>query len=247
LNAVDEYAEGYEPEITFRKYAAGRRGRSDQEVEDILNFLADLVGSGPVMELGIGVGRIALPLAARGLRVDGVEISSPVVDRLRQVPGGDRLSVTIGNFADVAYPDTYSLIYVVANALLNLYSQEAQIQCFKNVSTHLSESGLFVVESFGPGFIMGLDNKVRAVSIDADAVRLEAHRHDGATQIVEWNYVTLDGGGTRFLPIVQRYIWPSEMDLMAQVAGLRLRERWGGWHREPLRAESLVQVAVYGR
>ena len=243
---MDEYAEGYEPEITFRKYAAGRQADQD-EASAIVSFLEGLAGAGPAMELGIGTGRIALPLAERGIRVDGVEISTPVVERLRRAPGGDRLSVTVGNFADVKYPDSYALIYVVSNALLNLYSQEDQIRCFTNVAEHLSDDGVVVVEAYGPAFIQGLDEKVRAASIDADRVRLEMHRHDGARQIIEWSYVSLGEEGVHTLPIVQRYVWPSEMDLMAQIAGLKLLERWGGWRREPFGSDSKVQVSVYGR
>ncbi len=245
---MDEYAEGYEPEITFRKYAAGRPGDPGKEyAAAIVSVLEGLAGTGPVMELGIGTGRIALPLAARGIRVDGVEISTPVVERLRREPGGDQLSITVGNFADVSYPDSYSLIYVVANALLNLYTQEDQIRCFTNVAEHLSEGGVFVVEAYGPAFIQGLDEKVRAASIDADKVALEMHRHDMATQILEWSYVSLGGDAVHTRPIVQRYVWPSEMDLMAQIAGLKLKERWGGWRREPFGSNSKVQVSVYGR
>ena len=243
---MDEYEEGYEPEITFRKYAAGRPPAKDQ-ASSIVSFLEDLAGPGPVMELGIGTGRIAVPLAKGGIRVDGVEISTPVVERLRRVPGGDRLSVTLGNFADVKYPDSYRLIYVVANALLNLYVQEDQIRCFTNVAEHLSDGGVFVVEAYGPAFIQGLDEKVRAASIDADKVALEMHRHDVARQIIEWSYVSLGGDAVHTRPIVQRYVWPSEMDLMAQIAGLKLKERWGGWRREPFGSNSKVQVAVYGR
>ena len=245
---MDEYAEGYEPEITFRKYAGGRQAdRAKDGASVIVSVLEGLAGTGPVMELGIGTGRIALPLAARGIRVDGVEISTPVVERLRREPGGDQLSITVGNFADVSYPDSYSLIYVVANALLHLYTQEDQVRCFRNVAAHLSQDGVFVVEVFGPAVIRGLDEKIRADSIDADQVRLEMHRHDAATQIVEWSYVTLADGGVDMFPIVQRYIWPSEMDLMAQIAGLTLKERWGGWRQEPFGSDSKGQVSVYGR
>jgi SAM-dependent methyltransferase len=244
---VDEYAEGHEPEITFRKYLAGRGDAAAEDTSAIVSFLKDLAGAGPVMELGIGTGRIALPLAASGIRVDGVEISTPVAERLRQEPGGDPLSVTVGNFADVDYPDEYSLVYVVANALLNLYSQEDQVRCFKNVAKHLSEEGVFVVSAYGPAFIAGLDEKVRADSIGPDKARLEMHRHDVARQILEWSYVTLGGSGVEMFSIVQRYIWPSEMDLMARIAGLRLKQRWGGWRREPFGSDSRVQISTYGR
>ena len=247
IRAVDEYLEGFEPEITFRKYAAGRANDSAaREVGAILDFLKGWAESGPVMELGIGTGRIALPLAATGLRVDGVEISTPVVERLRREPGAEALSVTVGNFADVEYPGRYSLVYVVANALLNLYQQEAQVRCFKNVARHLEAGGVFVVSAYGPAFIRRLDGRVRVDSIGADRVRLELHRHDAATQLVEWSYVTLGDSSVETFPIIQRYLWPGEMDLMAQMAGLTLRERWGGWNSEPFDSDSALQVVVYG-
>jgi SAM-dependent methyltransferase len=212
-------------------------------------FLAGLAGPGPALELGIGTGRIALPLAARGIRVDGIDLSAAMVDQLRAKPGGDELSVTIGDLVDVAVPGTYRLIYVVFNTLFNVLTQEAQVRCFENVAAHLADDGSFVIEAFVPTFLHQLHNHqyVDAEAIDVDEVRLDVLRHDPATQTIEESHVSLSQAGVRLNPVVQRYAWPSELDLMARIAGLRLKGRWGGWEREPFDATSGVHVSVYGR
>jgi SAM-dependent methyltransferase len=212
-------------------------------------FLAGLAGPGPALELGIGTGRIALPLAARGIRVDGIDLSAAMVDQLRAKPGGDELSVTIGDLVDVAVPGTYRLIYVVFNTLFNVLTQEAQVRCFENVAAHLADDGSFVIEAFVPTFLHQLRNHqyVDAEAIGVDEVRLDVLRHDPATQTIEESHVSLSQAGVRLNPVVQRYAWPSELDLMARIAGLRLKGRWGGWEREPFDATSGVHVSVYGR
>ena len=201
------------------------------------------------MELAIGTGRIALPLAARGIRVDGVDISPAMVDQLRAKPGGDQLSVTIGDFADVPVPGTYRVIFVVWNTLFNLLTQDDQVRCFENVAAHLTADGAFVVEAFVPAFLYRLRNQqyVEAEAIEVDEVRLDVLRHDAATQRLEESHVSLSRAGVRLNPVVQRYAWPSELDLMARIAGLRLQGRWGGWDREPFTSSSSVHVSVYGR
>lgn len=212
-------------------------------------FLEQLAGRGPVLELAIGTGRIALPLAARGLRVDGIDISPAMIAQLRAKPGGDAISVTVGNFADVPVPDTYRLIFVVWNTLFNLLTQEDQVRCFENVAAHLTDDGAFVVEAFVPAFLYRLrhDQYVDAEAIRVDEVRLDVLRHDMATQMIEESHVSLSAAGVRLNPVVQRYAWPSELDLMARIAGLRLQHRWGGWNREPFNATSSTHVSVYGR
>ena len=212
-------------------------------------FLEQLVGSGPALELGIGTGRIALPLAARGIRVDGIDLSQVMVDRLRTRPGGDQLSVTIGDFADVPVSGTYRLIYVVFNTLFNVLTQDDQVRCFENVAAHLTSDGTFVIEALVPAFLYQLRNNqyVDAEAIEVDTVRLDVLRHDPATQMIEENHILLSETGMRFNPVVQRYVWPSELDLMARIAGLRLKQRWGGWHQEPFNSNSRLHVSVYGR
>ena len=212
-------------------------------------FLEKLASGGPALELAVGTGRIALPLAARGIRVDGVDISPAMVAQLRAKPGGDQISVTIGDFADVPVPGTYRLIFVVFNTMFNLLTQEDQVRCFENVAAHLTDDGSFVIEAGVPNFLYRLrnDQYVDAEAIGVDEVRLDVARHDPVKQLLEESHVSLSSEGVRLNPIVTRYAWPSELDLMARIAGLRLKERWGGWNREPFTSTSSTCVSVYGR
>jgi len=246
----DRVMKGYEPVMSFGEDVA-QMYRDVQRGDEMaaVAFLEQLAGPGPALELAIGTGRIALPLAARGIRVDGVDISPAMVDQLRTKPGGDQLSVTIGDFADVPVPGTYHLIFVVWNTLFNLLTQEDQVRCFENVAAHLTDDGSFVVEALVPAFLYRLRNHqhVDAEAIAVDEVRLDVLRHDAATQMLEESHVSLSRAGVRLHPVVQRYAWPSELDLMARIAGLRLKGRWGGWDREPFTSSSSAHVSVYGR
>ena len=212
-------------------------------------LLEQLARGGPALELAIGTGRIALPLAARGVRVHGIDLSPAMVARLRTKPGGADLPVTMGDFATVPVEGTYRLIYLVFNTLFNLLTQDEQVRCFENVALHLSEDGLFVVEAFVPTFLHRLrdDQYVDAEYVEVDHVQLDVGRHDPVAQRLDESHVALTPKGLRFDPIVCRYAWPSELDLMARIAGLRLHERWGGWQREPFTAVSRNHVSVYGR
>jgi SAM-dependent methyltransferase len=241
--------EGYEPVISFGEDVAESyddHPRGDEAAA--VAFLEQLAGEGPALELAIGTGRIALPLAARGIRVDGIDLSPAMVAKLRSKPGGEELSVTIGNFADVPVEGTYRLIYVVFNTLFNLLTQDDQVRCFENVAAHLAEGGSFVVEAGVPNDFYRLRNNqhVDAESIGVDSVRLDVARHDPVTQRLEESHVSLSRDGIRLNPIVMRYSWPSELDLMARMAGLRLNERWDGWEREPFTSTGNC-VSVYGR
>jgi SAM-dependent methyltransferase len=240
----------YEPSMSFGEDAAATYDdvpRGDEQAA--VSFLEELAGGGPALELAIGTGRIALPLAARGIRVDGIDISPDMVAKLREKPGGDQLSVTIGDFADVPVPGTYRSIYIVFNTLFNLLTQEEQVRCFENVAAHLTDDGSFVVEAFVPTFLTRLrdDQYVDAESIGVGEVWLDVGRHDLVTQRLDESHVRLTGEGIRLYPIVTRYAWPSELDLMARIAGLRLHDRWGGWNREPFDSSSRMHVSVYGR
>jgi SAM-dependent methyltransferase len=241
--------ENYEPILSF--------GEETAEIYDdvprgdelaTVALLEQLAGGGPALELAIGTGRIALPLAARGVRVDGIDISPAMVAKLRAKPGGDQLSVTMGDFADVPVPGTYRLIFVVFNTLFNLLTQDDQVRCFENVAAHLTDDGLFVVEAFVPAFLTRLrnDQYVDAEAIGIDEVRLDVARHDPVTQRLDESHVFLSREGVRLSPIVTRYAWPSELDLMARIAGLRLKDRWAGWNREPFTSTSSTHVSVYG-
>lgn len=241
---------GYEPIMSFGEdTAAMSRDVQRGDEAAAVACLEQLAGHGPALELAIGAGRIALPLAARGIRVDGIDISPAMVAQLRAKPGGDHIPVTIGDFAGVPVPGVYRLIYVVWNTLFNLLTQEDQVRCFENVAAHLTDDGVFVVEAYVPAFLYRLrnDQYVDAESIEVDEVRLDLLRHDMATQIIEESHVSLSTAGVRLNPVVQRYAWPSELDLMGRIAGLRLKHRWGGWNREPYNSASSIHVSVYGR
>ena len=172
-----------------------------------------------------------------------------MVAKLREKPGGDQLSVTMGDFAEVAgLRAAYRLIYVVYNTLFNLLTQDDQVRCFENVAAHLTDDGSFVVEALVPNFLHSLrhDQYVHAEDVGVDEVWLDVGRHDPAAQLHDETHVRLTNEGVRLFPIVQRYAWPSELDLMARIAGLRLKERWDGWNREPFTSTGNV-VSVYGR
>jgi SAM-dependent methyltransferase len=239
----------YEPIMSFGEDVAEAYDDAPRGDEaEAVAFLEKLAGGGPALELAVGTGRIALPLATRGIRMDGVDISPDMVAQLRTKPGGDRISVTIGDFADVPVPGTYRLIYVVFNTLFNLLTQEDQVRCFENVAAHLTDDGSFVIEAGSPAPLYRLrdDQYVDAESIEVDAVRLDVLRHDPAKQMLDESHVSISGTGVRLNPVVQRYAWPAELDLMARIAGLRLKERWDGWNRELFTGKGNV-VSVYGR
>jgi SAM-dependent methyltransferase len=236
--------------MSFDEHVA-RSSRDFQRGDEkaVVAFLESLAQPGPALELGIGTGRIALPLAARGIRVDGIDLSPAMVAHLRARPGGDQLSITVGDFADVPVHGTYRLIFVVFNTFFNLLTQEDQVRCFKNVAAHLGSDGSFVVEAYVPAFLCRLHNDqyVEAESIQVSEVRLDLLRHDMATQMIEESHVSLSPAGVRLNPVVQRYAWPSELDLMARIAGLRLKERWGSWTRDSFTSVCSNCISVYGR
>lgn len=243
--------ENYEPAMSFGEDVASRYDevsvRGDEQAT--VDCLERLARGGPVLELAIGTGRIALPLAARGVRVDGIEISPAMVAKLRAKPGGEDVTVTLGDFADVGVPGSYRLVFVVFNTLFNLLKQDDQVRCFQNVAAHLTDDGVFLVEAFVPSFLYRLrnDQYVDAEAISVNEVRLDVARHDAVNQTLVESHVSLSSEGVRLNPIVTRYAWPSELDLMARIAGLSLKERWGGWSREPFTAASERHVSVYGR
>ena len=240
----------YEPRTSFGADTAATYDDDPRGDEgETVAFLEQLAGGGPVLELAIGTGRIAIPLAARGLQVDGIDFSPEMVARLRAKPGGATIPVTMGDFAEVGVPGSYPLIYLVYNTLFNLLTQDDQVRCFENVATHLTAEGSFVVEAFVPSFLYRLrdDQYVDAEAIKVSEVSLDVGRHDAATQRLEETHVVLSNAGVRLYPIVSRYSWPSELDLMARIAGLRLKNRWGGWNQEPFDTNSSWHVSVYGR
>ena len=239
---------GFNPANSFGETVAATyddEPRGDEA--DAVAFLARLAGDGRALELAIGTGRIALPLAARGVAVDGIDISPAMVARLSDKQGGEAISVSLGDFADVAVTGAYRLVYVVFNTLFNLLTQDAQVRCFENVAAHLDDDGVFVVEAFVPGFLYRLrnDQYVDAEAIGVDEVMLDVARHDPVQQLLDESHVSLSRQGVVVTPIVARYAWPSELDLMARLAGLRLKDRWGGWNQEPFTSASGLHVSVY--
>jgi SAM-dependent methyltransferase len=247
----------YEPAMSFGEEAAAAfddaqrfsKTPSRRDRAAAVALLEELARGGPVLELAVGTGWIALPLAARGIRVDGVDISAAMVAQLRAKPGGDQIAVTMGDFADVPVPGVYRLIFVVANTLFNLLTQDDQVRCFENVAAHLTDDGVFLIEAFRPDFLYRLRDHqyVDAEAVEVDEVRLDVARHDPVTQLLDESHVSLTRQGVRLNPVVTRYAWPSELDLMARIAGLRLKARWGGWNREPQTSTSRTLVSVYGR
>jgi SAM-dependent methyltransferase len=218
------------------------------ETPAAVETLASLAGSGPVLELAIGTGRLALPLAERGLEVHGIDASEGMVAKLREKPGGERISVTMGDFADVGVEGSYPLVFVVFNTFFALLTQDDQLRCFANVAARLADGGAFVIEAFFPD-LARFDRNQRAhvTVVETDRVLLDASRHDPVRQRIDSAHVVIGDGGVRMYPVNLRYAFPSELDLMARLAGLELKERWGGWHREPFSASSLRHVSVYGR
>jgi SAM-dependent methyltransferase len=211
--------------------------------------LADLAGPGPVLELGIGTGRLALPLAAQGLEVHGIDASHRMVARLRAKPGGDRVAVTVGDFNNVAVEGRFSLVFVAFNTLFGLLDPNDQGRCFENVATHLALGGRFVVEAFVPDpsrFVRGQSLEVTRVT--PDGALLNASRHDAETQRVDSLILWVFGDGVRTWPGRIRYSYPAELDEMASATGLRLEHRWSDWNRAPfVPNDSEKHVSVYVR
>lgn len=241
--------DGFDPATSFghdvaQRYDDEPRGDEAETVE----LLASLAGDGPVLELAIGTGRVALPLAARGLRVDGIELSPDMLDRLRHKDGGADLAVVQGDMASAGAPSSgYSLAYLVYNTLGNLLTQDAQVRCFANVARHLADDGVFVVETSTPWSFVRRTQFVDVERVAAGEVVLDVNRYDPVTQLLDENHVTLTDAGVRMGPISCRLVTHAECDLMARLAGLRLVDRWGGWHREPFTASSDRHVSVYAR
>jgi SAM-dependent methyltransferase len=232
------------PEISKRYDAEDTRGDEEQTVA----FLARLAEGREALEFAVGTGRIALPLMRTGVRVDGIELSPDMVERLREKPDGDNVDVTMGDMARVTTGRTYGLVYLVYNTIGNILDQDDQVRCFENAARHLSDDGVFVLECLIPTAPARPGHQfVDAEHIGLDHVRLDVCRYDPVTQILDENHVRIGEDGIVFTPIRVRLAHPPEFDLMARIAGLRLRERWGGWEQEPFTATSWRHISVYER
>ncbi|MBN1659118.1 MAG: class I SAM-dependent methyltransferase [Anaerolineae bacterium] len=216
--------------------------------EAMVDLLYELAGGGRALELGIGTGRVALPLCARGIDVTGLDASEAMIARLRARPGGDSIPVVRGSFAQFEIEARFDLVYVVFNTFYGLLTQEEQVSCFQSVARHLTDDGVFVLELFVPDVCRFEGGQtVRAVKVDTGEVRLDVTLHDPAAQLVTSQHVELSQAGIRLFPVRLRYAWPSELDLMARVAGLSLKHRWASWEKGTFTAESGKHISVYAR
>jgi SAM-dependent methyltransferase len=236
----------------FDERVASRYDESDREMFDpavvnpVVDFLVELAGDGRALELGIGTGRIALPLAQRGVPVHGIELSEAMATRLRAKPGGEDIGVTIGDFATTTVDGSFSVAYLVYNTIMNLTTQAGQVACFRNVASHLGSGGLFVIEVGVPDLQrLPLGETIRPFHISEE--RLGFDEYDVVNQgLISHHFERIDGNFERHsMPF--RYVWPAELDLMAQLAGMELRERWSSWEREPFTDDSRKHVSVWGK
>lgn len=212
----------------------------------VIQTLAELADGGRALELGIGTGRIAIPLMQAGVQVHGIDASASMVDRLHAKPGGEKIPVSMGNFAEVAVDGRFSLIYVVFNTFYSLLTQEEQVRCFQNVASHLDHSGVFVLEAFVPDLKRFTGGQTtRVVRIGSREVQLDVSEHEQDKQLITSQHVLLTEQGAKFYPVKIRYVWPSEMDLMAQLSGLTLKERWSDWDKHEYNDNSARHVSVY--
>ncbi|MEV0264724.1 class I SAM-dependent methyltransferase [Streptomyces sp. NPDC050617] len=240
-----EDEDGYFGERVAAKYDAESAVRFEPGVVGAtVDVLEALAGGGRALELGVGTGRIALPLARRGVAVHGIDMSRAMVARMRAKPGGDGVGVTIGDFATTRVDGTFSVAYLLFNTIMNLTTQAAQVACFRNAADHLAPGGCFVVEVGVPA-LRKLPAGQDVVPFHVSPTRWAFDKYDVATQKMSSNYVEVVDGRGQYRSIPFRYVWPSELDLMAQLAGLRLRERWDGWTRDPFTNDSGQHVSVW--
>jgi SAM-dependent methyltransferase len=216
--------------------------------EAAIERLTELAQGGPALELGIGTGRIALPLAAKGIEVHGIDAAPAMIAKLRARPGGDSIAVTMGNFADVEVEGQFPFVFIVFNTFFALLTQEEQVRCFRNVAGRLTESGTFLIEAFVPDVtrFRGGQN-VRAYTVTNERVQLQVAQHDPVRQRMMTQNIVFTNQGMRLYPVEVRYAWPAELDLMAQLVGLRLRTRWSNWKREEFNSTSEKHISVYER
>jgi len=238
------------PETHFDEWIAQRYETLWPELFDpavldpAVDFLVSLAGPGPALELGIGTGRIALPLSRRGIRVHGIELSSAMVAQLQAQQGASTIGVTIGDFATTRVAGTFSLAYLVRNTITNLTTQDEQVECFRNVAAHLKPGGCFVIENYIPELQrLAPGDSTRVFT--ATPTHLGFEEYDVATQIAVSHHYWVIEGQLKTFSSAHRYVWPAELDLMARIAGLTLRERLNDWHREPFTRESRNHISVW--
>lgn len=237
--------DGFDPAAAFGPDIASRYDEHPRGDEQAAVDLLSAHACGRALEFAIGTGRIARPLSARGVQVDGIELSPHMIARLRETAGA-RMGVHHGDMSRVRTGRTYPLVYLVFNTIFNLLTQDDQVRCFENAAAHLEPGGVFVVEAAVPSaWLRGRTNYVDAEGVDADSATLDVCRFDPVTQVLSENHVRLDAGGIHLFPIACRLAWPGELDLMARLAGLRLLHRFGDWDRRAYTGDDL-HVSVYG-
>ena len=229
------------------QYDAAESDRFEQAAIDrTVSFLAGLAGDGDALELGIGTGRIALPLRQRGVRVHGIDLSPAMVARLRAKPGAADISVAIGDFATTRVPGEFRVAYLVFNTIENLTTQDEQVACFRNAAAHLGPGGCFVIEVEVPALQrLPPGETVRAFTVRPDHLGFD--EFDVAAQGLVSHHYRVTGGRLEAYSMPFRYVWPSELDLMARLAGMTLRERWSGWDRSPFTSDSTSHVSVWAK
>jgi SAM-dependent methyltransferase len=236
---------GYFGERVAARYDDSSDPRFQPEaIEPAVGLIAELAGSGRALELAIGTGRIGLPLSQRGVPVHGIELSEAMVARLRGKPGGDAIQVTIGDMSTTRVDGRFTVAYLVFNTINNLTTQDAQAACFRNVAEHLAPGGCFVIETNIPN-LRSLPPGQDILAYRAGPTRITSYAFDHATQRYDGHYAEFIDGTAQYRMIPFRYVWPSELDLMAQLAGLRLRDRWSGWNRELFTTDSHSHVSVW--
>jgi SAM-dependent methyltransferase len=235
-----------DPGLFGRLWAADYDASPNPDPGPAVDFLAGLAEDGPVLELAIGTGRVALPLATHGLVVEGVEASEEMVAQLRAKPGGAEIPVAIGDMADVPVTGPFRLVYLVFNTLFNLVDAERQADCFRNVARVLAPGGAFVIETYVPDPAdFDRDEQVQLRAVTEDSATIRMHRYDRAAQRFIRQTITFDSEGVHLKPFAMRYCWPDQIDQMATQAGLRLTERYADWHRQPFDADSKAHISVY--
>jgi SAM-dependent methyltransferase len=238
------------PENFFGERVAKTYDESESEmfdpavVESTVDFLAGLAGDGAALELAIGTGRIGLPLSRRGVRVHGIDLSEAMVAKLREKPGGDDIPVTMGDYATTKVDGTFSLAYLVFNTINNLRTQDAQVACFQNVAAHLEPGGCFVIEVGIPS-LQRLPPGETVRPFEVSPTHIGFDEFDIKSQGLISHHYSFRDGQVEVNSVPFRYVWPAELDLMARIAGMTLRERWSDWNREPFTNDSTTHVSVW--
>jgi SAM-dependent methyltransferase len=234
----------FDTEVASRYDEAAAEMSDPTVLDPTVDVLAELAGAGRALEFGVGTGRIALPLSRRGVEVHGIDLSAAMIDQLRTKPDSRQVGVTLGDFTTATVAGAFTLVYLVWNTIMNLTTQDEQVDCFRNAAAHLRPGGCFVVETMIPDLQrLPAGETVRPFLVSAS--RLGFDEYDVAAQGLVSHHYWVQDGDARTMSIPFRYVWPSELDLMAQLAGMTLRDRWGSWRREPFTSDSSAHVSVW--